>query len=489
MGTRPPSRSRHRSRSHRGSTAAALPPARHRGRTWLIVSGGLLLVLALAVAATLFAFSQIGRTPGELIDYAKRRLQGHPKLELVALPMLDQLRDSLGEPDEIEHRLPFDVPPLPANPMQPPATAAEPPAAAASVLRVGPSRTIRTLAEAARRATNGSTVEIDPGDYRADVAVWRQSDLTIRGSGEQVRLIASGAHAEGKAIWVVQGDRVTIEGIHFVGTRVPDNNGAGIRLERGSLVVRRCSFFDNEMGILTSNEGTARLEVEQSEFGYQNNAAGISHAIYVGTIASFRLSGSWVHNVNRGHLVKSRASKNRIEYNRLTDESGGRASYELELPNGGEAEVVGNLIQQGTGTSNSVIVSYGAEGLHWPVNTLRFVHNTVVNDRPHGGTFLRVAPGTQAVTLRNNLWVGAGRVDAMAGADAAGDERATWEDLARPSREDYRLNAAARDRLRARTPAPVDAAWAPRREYAHPLATRPLAEPARWPGALQSPGP
>mgnify|MGYP000116597275 CR=1 FL=1 len=36
----------------------------------------------------------------------------------------------------------------------------------------------------------GDTVEIDPGDYLADVAVWTQDRLTIRGAGLGVRLIA-----------------------------------------------------------------------------------------------------------------------------------------------------------------------------------------------------------------------------------------------------------------------------------------------------------
>lgn len=484
MGTRSHSRSRRRPRP-----PAAAVPARRPLRTALVVAGALLLALVLAVAAGLYAFGQIGRAPGELIDYAKRRLQGHTKLETVALPVLDQLRDTLGEPDEIDHRLPFEVPPLPANPMQAAPAVAAPAAAAARVIRVGPTREVRTLAEAARRAGNGSIVEIDPGDYRADAAVWSQTDLTIRGRGPQVRLIAAGAHAEGKAIWVVRGDRITIEGIHFIGARVGDRNGAGIRHEQGQLLVRRCVFFDNQMGILTGNDGQAELTVEDSEFGHHHNAAGISHAIYVGSIARFRLSGSWVHHVNRGHLVKSRARHNRIEYNRLSDESGGRASYELELPDGGEAEVVGNLVQQGAGTSNSVIVSYGAEGLRWPVNTLRFVHNTVVNDRPLGGTFLRVAPGTQAVTLRNNLWVGPGRIDATAQADVQGDQRGTWEDLVRPSREDWRPNERLQARLHDWLPAPTEPAWQPRREYAHPASTRALAGPARWPGALQSAGP
>lgn len=457
-----------------------------RRRRWPLVVGVGVLLLALLAGALWAAVLHTGRAPGELIDYAKRRLLGHPKLEWVALPVLNQLRDALGEPDEIEIRLPFVVPPLPPNPLQPSAKAGAP---AAAIIRVGPTRAVRTVAEAARRATDGSVIEIDPGDYRGDVAVWDKNDLVIRGMGEQVRLIADGVHAEGKAIWVVRGGRVTVEGIRFIGARVPDRNGAGIRLERGHLVVRDCGFFDNEMGILTVNDGQTRLEIERSEFGWHHNKAGISHAVYVGRIASFRLSGSWVHHVNLGHLVKSRAAFSRIEYNRLTDESGGHASYELEFPDGGRAEVVGNYVQQGAGTRNSVIVSYGAEGLRWPENTLQFVHNTVVNDRPNGGTFLRVAAGTGAVTLRNNLWVGRGRIDLPPGADAAGDREAGWEDLARPAREDYRLAPAGMARLRGYEAAPVAAGVQPRQEYRHPLATVPLAGPALWPGAGQGAAP
>lgn len=35
-----------------------------------------------------------------------------------------------------------------------------------------------------------------------------------------------------------------------------------------------------------------------------------------------------------------------IYYNRLTDEAGGQASYELEFPNGGMVYVVGNIVEQ-----------------------------------------------------------------------------------------------------------------------------------------------
>jgi Right handed beta helix region len=462
-------------------------------RRWLWV----LLFLSVAVAAATlvalpWAVERSGRTPGEFIDYLKLRLSGHPKLEFVALPVLHTVRHWMGEPDEVERATPFAVPPLAPNPVvalaADAATAADDP----RVIRVGPNRTIRTVALAARMARPGSIIEIDPGDYVAGIAVWEHDGLVIRrspaaaaGAG-RVRIIAAGTSAEGKGLWVVRARRVTIEDIEFIGTRVPDSNGAGIRLERGQLTVRRCSFHDNETSVLTSSDPEGELVIENSQIGWHGWRSGLAHSIYVGRIASFRLSGSWVHHNNIGHLVKSRARVNRIEYNRLTDEAGGRASYELEFPDGGAADVVGNLIQQGRDTRNSVMVSYGTESLHWPQNRLRFAHNTVVNDHPWGGTFLRAAMPSQ-VLLRNNLWVGRGRIDAP-GADAAGDSRAEPAELLEPQRADYRLGAATHERLATRPLAPLDAALVPRAQYAHPASTRLLQGPVRVPGALQAGG-
>jgi hypothetical protein len=461
---------------------------RRRWLRWLLLC--LLLAGATLAVALPWAVERSGRTPGELIDYLKRRLEGHPKLEFVALPVLHTVRAWMGEPDEVERATPFVVPPLPPNPVvaPPPGTAADDP----RIIRVGPTRAIRTPALAARLAQPGSIIEFDPGDYVAGVAVWERDDLTIRratwaaGSEARVRIIAAGASAEQKGLWVVRARRVTVEDIDFSGVRVPDSNGAGIRLERGQLTVRRCRFHDNETSVLTSSDPEGELVMEGVQIGYSGWRSGLAHGIYVGRIARFRLSGSWVHHHHIGHLVKSRALVNRIEYNRLTDQTGGRASYELEFPDGGAADVVGNLIQQGRDTRNSVIVSYGAESLHGPLNRLRFAHNTVVNEHPWGGTFLRAAPGAQ-VQLRNNLWVGRGRIDvapADAG-DAAGDRRAAWRELQQPQREDYRPEPGALARWAAEPLAPLDAALVPRAEYVHPASTRPLPGPVRVPGALQ----
>lgn len=281
-----------------------------------------------------------------------------------------------------------------------------------ATVSVGPGEKVTTLTEAARLAKDGEVVEIRPGDYRGQPAVWTQNNLLIRGVGQRPVMLAEGQSAEGKAIWVVRGGKVTIENIEFRGARVAGLNGAGIRFEKGSLTVRSCAFFDNEMGILTANIPELSLEVIDSEFGDAPRHKGdLHHLLYVGAIGKFVLRGSRFHNGYLGHLVKSRARENHVLYNMLVDGAGGRASYELEFPNGGLAYVIGNAIGQSAGTDNPSLVSYGAEGLRWPDNALYMAHNTLINDAP-AGNFVNVRIDKIAsdveVWLLNNLLVGNG---------------------------------------------------------------------------------
>ncbi|MBK6295861.1 MAG: hypothetical protein IPF55_17555 [Rhodoferax sp.] len=234
-------------------------------------------------------------------------------------------------------------------------------ARAQNVVRVGPGQAIKSISVAAATAKDGDVIEVDAGEYRGDVAVWTKDNLTVRAVGGRVSLIAQGAAAEGKAIWVVRGGRMMVKGLDFSGARVRDKNGAGIRFESGTLTVSDCTFTNNENGILTGGNPKAELVVINSEFGHNGHGDGQSHNLYVGAIASLSVSGSYFHHAKVGHLLKTRAAVNHILYNRLTDETGGRASYELELPNGGLAYVIGNIIQQGSQTENPHLVSYGAE--------------------------------------------------------------------------------------------------------------------------------
>lgn len=360
-------------------------------------------------------------------------------------------------------------------------------ALATNTIRVGPTNAIKTIAMAAATARDGDVFEVESGDYRGDVAVWNKDNITLRAVGGRVRLMADGMAAEGKAIWVLQGARMTVEGFDFSGAQVPDRNGAGIRLEKGHLTVRNSTFTNNQNGILTADNPNAELEIVNSEFGYNGHGDGQSHNLYVGQIARLTVTGSYFHHAKVGHLLKSRAAVNDIRYNRLTDETGGTASYELEFPAGGVAYVVGNIIQQSSQTGNPHLISYGVEGYKWPKNALYLINNTLVDNRPNGGVFLRVSPGEVMVKAVNNLLVGRSKLDSAGPGDYRNNFNVDWDEFELAAREDYRLKRQSKLLGKAIDAGLVDGlSLMPDSEYRHPREVTRLKGKALHPGALQS---
>ena len=282
------------------------------------------------------------------------------------------------------------------------------PATPSRLLRVGPAFDLKTPSQASRVAQDGDTIEIEPGVYRGDVAVWPQSRLSLRARiPGTVRLLAEGASAEEKAIWVLRQGSFEISGIAFEGARVVHANGAGIRFERGALQLSGCRFADNEMGLLTGNDPASRLTVTDCEFAGRRQGPRFGHNLYVGCIGHFSVTDSWFHTAFQGHLLKTRARVSEVIGNRLIDGPDGQASYELEFPDGGDVLAQSNRIVQGAGTRNSVMVSYGVEGYPHPVNRLRLLGNTLQNLAPQG-VFVRVSPGAVQVTLLDNRFEGPG---------------------------------------------------------------------------------
>lgn len=368
-----------------------------------------------------------------------------------------------------------------------PVFATETPAKPGRIIQVGPSREVKTLAAASALLKDGGTIEVDAGEYRADVAVWRQQNLTLRAVGGRVKLIASGAAAEGKGIWVVRGGRIEVDGFDFLDASVPDRNGSGIRFDRGHLVVRNSTFVNNENGILTGNDKDSILEIENCEFGNNGFGDGRSHNLYVGTIKRLSVTGSYFHHARVGHLLKSRAAENHVFYNRLTDETGGRASYELEFPNGGIAYVVGNVIQQGSQTENPHIISYAAEGYQWTDNELYLINNTLVDNRPNNGVFLRIRPGNVKVQAINNLLVGNGKLDSAAPGHYQNNINVDWNEFVRAQREDFRLVKGSKLIGKGVNPGIANGInLRPVKEYRHPRGTVSVATTLLSPGAMQS---
>jgi hypothetical protein len=361
------------------------------------------------------------------------------------------------------------------------------------ILSVGRGRDFATIRSAARAARDGDVVEIDAGDYIDDVAVWRQSAITIRSVGGPVRISSVATTAEGKAIFVIKGTEVVVQGIEFSGAAVASQNGAGIRHEGGLLRVSDCLFERNEMGLLTWNSPAAELVVERCEFrhnavrGRYQPGGRIGHQLYAGSIGRLTLRDSYVHAGAYGHLIKSRARENHILCNRLTDEAAGRASYELEFPNGGVAYVIGNVIAQGPLTDNEAMIGFGAEGYGSHANELYLVNNTLFDELPSGGEFVRVRPDDSLRLLAlNNVLIGAGRFVADIGG-RSGNVRLRASDVLDARAYDMRLRSGVSALRKA-----VDAGQAngislrQPCEYRHPRRSATLVATPLHPGACQT---
>jgi hypothetical protein len=311
-------------------------------------------------------------------------------------------------------------------------------AADAATLQVGVGKKYLSPSIAAKYTRDGDIVEIDAGVYPKDVALWKHNNLTLRGVGGMAHMQADGASVAGKGIWLIKGNNITIENIEFSGAKVRDRNGSGVRAEGTGLTIRNCYFHDNQNGILTGSNKNSDIVVENSEFANNGAGDGKTHNMYIGAVRSFTLKYSYSHHSRIGHTVKTRAQTNYILYNRITDEYDGNSSYNVDISNGGIAYVIGNLVQQGQISENSGIISYGAEGLKYDANEFYLVNNTVVNDRPQGGAFVFVKPGTNPARIVNNLFIGRGVINA-AGAEQSNNVRGDKSELISPLAYDYHL--------------------------------------------------
>jgi hypothetical protein len=142
-----------------------------------------------------------------------------------------------------------------------------------------PANALSTLLD---RARPGDTVVLPTGDLAGAAGVIAVPGLRLTSPGPGAVLHADGRNAEGKAILVVRAPGVRIENIGFRGARVPAGNGAGIRFEAGSLVLDRCSFLDNEMGLLTAGRPDMALAVHHCVFGDapRHDSGQLHHLLY-----------------------------------------------------------------------------------------------------------------------------------------------------------------------------------------------------------------
>jgi hypothetical protein len=348
-----------------------------------------------------------------------------------------------------------------------------------TIIRVGPTRSIKTPGEAAMVAVDGTTIEIDVGEYRGGIALWPQNNLTIRGVGGRPHIKAAGRAVRERDIWLFTGDDVVVENIEFSGARSKKHrNGAGIRHTGSDLVVRHSFFHDSDNGILTWMSTDGEITIEFTEFARNGFGDGLSHNVYIGSTERLTFRYNYSHAAKDGHLLKSRARFNDIRYNRLTGEEG-QVSYVIDIPNGGVAYVVGNVIEKAVESKNPYVISFGEEGLESDENRLFVVNNSIYN-RYDKTILIRNTSETPAF-FTNNLIGGATSGTSSGGYEAKGNRAFPDHGMVNPREYDFGLQ---------NTAGAIDAGIElgevlsglplnPVAEYVHPVSMRPRSMVAR----------
>lgn len=284
--------------------------------------------------------------------------------------------------------------------------------ARAATLSVGPGQRYAAPSAAAAAARPGDRIVIAPGRYR-DCAIWTAPNITIEAApGGAVEI--EGPVCGGKALFVTAAPSITIVGITFRGAVAPPGNGAGIRAEGGDLTIRRSRFLDNQNGILTSSLPSATLRIEDSEFIGNGALVGeCAHGVYAGRLALVSIRNSRFADTRICHHIKSRALRTEVTGTAILDGEAYEASYQVDIPNGGDLLLAGNTIRKGPRVGNAgTSVAIGAEGVTNPTNRLEIRDNRFANLQQRGTIFVRNLTGTPAVLERNTL---EGRVTPLEG--------------------------------------------------------------------------
>jgi hypothetical protein len=237
--------------------------------------------------------------------------------------------------------------------------------------------------------------------------------LTV-GAGLQFATIAQAVAASR------DGDVILIAAGTYKNDFVQINDSVTLRAVGGMATIQATVPPSNLKGIVTVGDGGHAPDVVLDGLvlagatiaaKYGNNAAGIragdgySHNLYIGHVAQFTFEHGVSTDAVLGHDIKSRALNTTILDSTIGDGPTGTASYEIDLPNGGNALIQGNTIEQGPKSQNPVIISYGEEGGVPAGSTLAVIGNTLLNElTAHTPTGIRNATSLIASVSGNQYY-------------------------------------------------------------------------------------
>jgi hypothetical protein len=247
------------------------------------------------------------------------------------------------------------------------------PTALAEVLLDG--KPVLDLQTALQGAKDGSRIDLGPGVYHEAGVISVDGLTLIAGSGA----VLADTAAESKAALVIKGDNTRIEGLECRGIKVPDRNGACIRLEGSNLELDGVYFHDSQQGLLTGPD-PGRVLVSNSRFERLGHS-GRAHGIYMGGGELYIYKSEIIASKDEGHEVKSRASHTQIERSLIANIDS-EDSRLIDIPNGGVLIIEDSVLQQGPASANNDMIGYGLEGIRHKDNRIRLHRNVFILDSP-----------------------------------------------------------------------------------------------------------
>ena len=208
------------------------------------------------------------------------------------------------------------------------------------------------------------TIVVAPGRYN-DCAVQQAGRIAFV-AAVPGKAIFDGGICEDKATLVLRGQGARVEGLTFQNLRVPDGNGAGIRIETGDLTVTETMFRNSESGILSAADPAGQIRVERSTFsglGRCDRDLACAHSIYIGDYGSLSVIRSRFERGTGGHYVKTRAPRVQVVDSSFDDTGGRTTNYMIDLSGGATGTIAGNTFVQGRDKENySALIMVAAEG-------------------------------------------------------------------------------------------------------------------------------
>lgn len=208
-----------------------------------------------------------------------------------------------------------------------------------------------------------ATIRIAPGVHR-DCAVQTAGRIAFVAAQAGTAIFDS-VTCEGKAALVLRGDGARVDGLVFQNMRVPDANGAGIRLEQSDLIISNSLFRDSEQGILTADDGDATLTIDRSTFsrlGRCDRGLSCAHSVYTGIYGRVIVTRTRFEKGGGGHYLKSRAVAVDFRDNSFDDTQGRGTNYMIDLSSGAVGRITGNMFVQGRDKENySALITVAPE--------------------------------------------------------------------------------------------------------------------------------